>query len=379
MMKRSNSKAVVRSSIDNETIEDDMKGTISKGKKLKKKIKRQKSKNSDLELSHRRSDSEHNISSNLAGLTSSTSFSAMPERDTDNSNIQTPVSIKGKVDDDMIAEKDTANFNPISRSKNKRERVVVHVRLRPFNKSESEKGAKSSISNFDPETNLISIHKDKSEGTKAKFYFDSLFHEDVTQEQVYEVAGRRVVNSVLNGFNGTIFAYGQTGTGKTFTMLGDYLSKDPEGLKMGIIPRSLKQIFEEWSQQSTEFDYEISVSFIQIYMEMIQDLLEPSNAEIRIREDLVNGVYVSGVLWIPVKNVQQAMKVFGLGEKNRATSFTKLNAHSSRSHAVFYCKDRKTEEIDRKANGKMKRRDIWIYRKSLCRNSPSWNVTNFGH
>ena len=89
---------------------------------------------------------------------------------------------------------------------------------------------------------------------------------------------------------------------------------------------------------------EVSVSFIQIYMEMIQDLLEPQNTEIRIREDLVNGVYVSGVMWVPVKNVSQAMKVFSLGEKNRATSFTKLNAHSSRSHAVFMVKIEKRKK-----------------------------------
>lgn len=83
-------------------------------------------------------------------------------------------------------------------------------------------------------------------------------------------------------------------------------------------------------------------------MEMVQDLLEPGNSEIRIREDLVNGVYVSGVLWVPVKNVQQAMKVFSMGEKNRATSFTKLNAHSSRSHAVFMVKLEKRKKLTEK-------------------------------
>ena len=338
----------MRNSIENTLVEDEAKLNATKQKKLKKKVKRDKSMNSDLELSHRGTDSDHNASLNLAGITSSTSFSAFPEKDTDNSEIQTPVITKTKINDNMSAEKDTFNFNPTGKSKNKRERVVVHVRLRPFNRSESEKGSKSSISNFDPETNLISIHKDKSEGIKSKFYFDSLFPDDVTQEQVYEIAGKRVVNSVLKGFNGTIFAYGQTGTGKTFTMLGDYLSKDLEGLNMGIIPRSLKQIFEECNQQSSEFNYEISVSFIQIYMEMIQDLLEPANTEIRIREDLVNGVYVSGVLWVPVKNLQQSMKVFSLGEKNRATSFTKLNAHSSRSHAVFIVKLEKRKKLTEK-------------------------------
>jgi hypothetical protein len=193
---------------------------------------------------------------------------------------------------------------------------------------------------------LVSIYKDKSEGLKSKFYFDSLMDDQISQEEVYEGSGRRVVDSVIDGFNGTIFAYGQTGTGKTFTMLGDYLSKSTTE-NAGIIPRSLEQIFLASGTQ-LDFNFDISVSFIQIYMEMIQDLLEPGNSEIRIREDLVNGVYVSGALWVPVKNVGQAMKVFSLGEKNRATSFTKLNAHSSRSHAVFMVKIEKRKKLTEK-------------------------------
>lgn len=160
------------------------------------------------------------------------------------------------------------------------------------------------------------------------------------------------MDSVLNGFNGTIFAYGQTGTGKTFTMLGNYLSNDSNDVTMGIIPRAVKQIFEECAEQFDEFDFEISVSFIQIYMEMIQDLLDPDNQEIRIREDLVNGVYVSGVVWVPVKSLKQAMRIFDQGEKNRATAFTSLNAHSSRSHAVFMVKIEKRKKLTEKQMAK---------------------------
>ncbi len=84
----------------------------------------------------------------------------------------------------------------------------------------------------------------------------------------------------MKGFNGTIFAYGQTGTGKTHTMVGDYRST----VEMGVIPRALDQIFEQVKAEESvySFTYDINVSFIQIYLEMIQDLLDPENADIRI-------------------------------------------------------------------------------------------------
>ena len=82
-------------------------------------------------------------------------------------------------------------------------------------------------------------------------------------------------------------------------MVGDY--KNPE--QRGVIPRSLEQIFEKQAKDVDEYSYEISVSFIQIYLEMIQDLIDPDNLEIRISENPSSGVFVSGVLWVPVKSV----------------------------------------------------------------------------
>ncbi len=81
---------------------------------------------------------------------------------------------------------------------------------------------------------------------------------------------------------------------------------------------------------------------------MVQDLLDPQNEEIRIRESASDGVFVSGVLWVPVKSVKKAMQVFGMGEKHRSTSFTKLNAHSSRSHAVFMVRIEKSKILSEK-------------------------------
>ena len=159
--------------------------------------------------------------------------------------------------------------------------------------------------------------------------------------------GKDVVNSVLDGFNGCIMAYGQTGTGKTFTMIGD-LSNE---LDFGIIPRALRHIFHRVREDSQNV-YEISLSFIQIYMENITDLLDPQNKHIRIREDPNTGVFVSNISWVPVGDVDQSINLFITGYKNRVTATTKyyiyiyiyiynlysLNAHSSRSHAVLMLK-----------------------------------------
>ena len=120
-------------------------------------------------------------------------------------------------------------------------------------------------------------------------------------------------------------------------MVGDFENKKNKG----IIPRSFDYIFEEISKDK-EHKYNVMVSFIQIYLESMQDLLEPKNKDIRIREDTEHGVYLEGVQWIKVKSTNQCVEAFISGEKNRATAFTKMNAHSSRSHALLIAKIEKS-------------------------------------
>ena len=204
---------------------------------------------------------------------------------------------------------------------------------------------------FDVENKSIIIKKD---GDKKRYNFNHLLHQEITQEEVFNTVGQRVIDGVLNGYNGTIFAYGMTGTGKTFSMLGkyNYGKEQDSNENRGIIPRSLEKIFEH-STEDQDHDYSISVGFIQIYMEMIQDLLNPDNKLIKIREIPGKGVFVDNTTWIPVKNVTQAMKTFKFGEQSRATAFTNLNAHSSRSHAVLLVKIEK-----RKSNAKSSDRSL---------------------
>ena len=140
----------------------------------------------------------------------------------------------------------------------------------------------------------------------------------------------------MSGYNGTIFAYGQTGSGKTYTMVGEF---DNSSIK-GIIPRSFDFIFERIKQIQKEdpsSKYNINIAFIQIYLETIQDLLEPNN-QVKIREDPDKGVFLENCLWIKVRNTNDCAEAFKRGEKNRVTECTRMNAHSSRSHALLIAK-----------------------------------------
>ena len=144
----------------------------------------------------------------------------------------------------------------------------------------------------------------------------------------------------MKGYNGTIFAYGQTGSGKTYTMVGDFNNKT----KSGIIPRAINYIFDQMNKitnnqgegknQSGD-KFSVYVSFIQLYLESIQDLLEPELKDIKIREDPEKGVYLEGVHRIKCTTPSQCKELFHMGEKYRATASTKMNEHSSRSHAIL--------------------------------------------
>lgn len=138
---------------------------------------------------------------------------------------------------------------------------------------------------------------------------------------------------MLEGYNGTILTYGQTGTGKTYTMIGE----DEE--RRGIIPRALEEIFTH-IEQDINYCYDVQIGFVQIYMEMLQDLLnvEEESSYVRIRENPGQGVFLSNLSWWPVSNVIRCMELLYLGDSNRNTAFTNMNAHSSRSHAIYMVK-----------------------------------------
>ena len=171
-----------------------------------------------------------------------------------------------------------------SNKENKLERVRVSVRVRPFLQSEKEIDPTTPIESVDTKHSIINIIK---EYDKKTFTYDHVYPEKSTQAQIFEDTSKEVVKSVLKGYNGTIFSYGQTGTGKTYTMVGDFQDKENKG----IIPRAFDYIFEQ-VKQDKEHKYNILVGFIQIYIEQIQDLLDPSKKDKRIRKDQEKVVYL---------------------------------------------------------------------------------------
>ena len=169
-----------------------------------------------------------------------------------------------------------------------------------------------------------------------RFTFDEVFDFDSNQEEVYSVSAKPAVNSVLEGYNSTIFAYGQTGTGKTFTMEGFTYNQYDE--TRGIIPRTIEDIFtyiESNSNKDTKFI--IRAAYLQIYNEMISDLLKPNNQNknLNIREDKKKGLYVEHLSEWAVRAPSDIYSLLERGASCREVSNTNMNDVSSRSHAVF--------------------------------------------
>lgn len=171
-----------------------------------------------------------------------------------------------------------------------------------------------------------------------------------TQKSIYDEVVRPLVSSVLEGFNCCVFAYGQTGTGKTFTMEGArnkrFVDPTANGLNNadekeleGIIPRAFEQI---WSNidRSENMNFLVAVSYLEIYMEELRDLLKPNaNAKtLELREHEQHGVYVPNLHSVLCKNVNEMINIMAQGNKNRTVGKTNMNEHSSRSHAIFMIK-----------------------------------------
>ena len=140
------------------------------------------------------------------------------------------------------------------------------------------------------------------------------------------------MDDILNGYNGTVFAYGQTGAGKSYTMMGSDIDDDAA---KGIIPRIVEQIFASILASPGNIEYTVRVSYMEIYMERIRDLLQPQNDNLPVHEEKSRGVYVKGLLEIYVSSVQEVYEVMRRGGAARATAATNMNQESSRSHSIF--------------------------------------------
>ncbi|XP_039864352.1 kinesin heavy chain isoform X1 [Simochromis diagramma] len=219
--------------------------------------------------------------------------------------------------------------------------IKVLCRFRPLNQSEIIRGDKF-IPIFQGEDTVIL-------GGKA-YVFDRVFPTNSTQEQVYSTCAKQIVKDVLGGYNGTIFAYGQTSSGKTHTMEGNL--HDPQG--MGIIPRIAEDIFEHIFAMDENLEFHIKVSYFEIYMDKIRDLLDVTKTNLSVHEDKHRVPYVKGCTERFVTSPEEVMDVIDEGKANRHVAVTNMNEHSSRSHSIFLINIKQENvETEQKLSGKL--------------------------
>ncbi|KAH7282645.1 hypothetical protein KP509_35G041600 [Ceratopteris richardii] len=214
-------------------------------------------------------------------------------------------------------------------------RVRVAVRLRPRNAEELVADADfGDYVELMPELKRLKLRKNNWDS--ETFQFDEVLTETASQKRVYEVVAKPVVESVLEGYNGTVMAYGQTGTGKTFTL--GRLGKE-DTADRGIMVRAMEDILADVSSEQDA----VTVSYLQLYMETVQDLLAPEKDNISIGEDPKTGdVSLPGVTLYEVRDQKSFVELLQIGEANRFAANTKLNTESSRSHAILLVNVKKT-------------------------------------
>ena len=161
---------------------------------------------------------------------------------------------------------------------------------------------------------------------EQQFFFDYVFDKNTTQQTIYEYTTKNLLSGILDGFNATVFAYGATGAGKTYTMLGTSKEK-------GIMPRSISELFKLLTSYKNK-EFKMIVAYIEIYNENIRDLLGDGNV-IDITEDPGKGVILVGAKEIEVNNTENFYDLLSIGNNKRTTGSTNNNEYSSRSHAVL--------------------------------------------
>ncbi|KAA3468090.1 kinesin-related protein 11 [Gossypium australe] len=206
--------------------------------------------------------------------------------------------------------------------------ISVTIRFRPLNEREFHRG--DEIAWYADEDNIV-----RNEYNPATAYaFDKVFGPQATSQEVYEVAAKPVVKAAMEGVNGTVFAYGVTSSGKTHTMHGDQNAP-------GIIPLAIKDVFSIIQDTSGQDSYStpgreflLRVSYLEIYNEVINDLLDPTGQNLRVRED-AQGTYIEGVKEEVVLSPGHALSFIAAGEEHRHVGSNNFNLFSSRSHTIF--------------------------------------------
>ena len=200
------------------------------------------------------------------------------------------------------------------------ETIKVIVRIRPLSQQEFEKGA-SSYWKIPNAKEIIDITGKKT------YSFDQVFAANQTSECLFEEFGEKIVWSVMEGYNGCIFCYGQTGSGKTYTMHGSK-PKSP-----GIVPLSIETIFA-YIHETVNKEFTVTCSYLEIYNECINDLLDPNKTNLTLRDNKKEGLKIIDLSEKECTSMNQIYSLLSLGDSNRQVASTNCNLKSSRSHSM---------------------------------------------
>nr|XP_019536799.2 kinesin-like protein KIF18A isoform X1 [Aedes albopictus] len=221
--------------------------------------------------------------------------------------------------------------------------IRVAVRVRPLNRRELEQNQRNIIKvldhttlMFDPDEDedefffhgMKQTHRDITKRVKKKLTmeYDDVFDAEANNEAIFETCTKPLVQSVMDGYNCSVFVYGATGAGKTFTMLGSEECR-------GITFLTMKELFRQIDSLSNARKFDIGISYLEVYNELVMNLLTKSGP-LKLREDS-SGVVVSGLILKQIHNAEELLDLLALGNQNRTQHPTDANAESSRSHAIF--------------------------------------------
>ena len=228
-----------------------------------------------------------------------------------------------------------------SLQKTNKDFIKVFVRFRPLNELENDLlsdncGWETPKYISDTQIGIYSTKEIKDTNAQIPsnliFKYDKIFTSESQQNQIYENVGKRIVGDVMEGYNGTIFAYGQSGSGKTYTMYGPDIYDD---IYKGIIPRIVEDIFNYVEKADDNVDFQFKLSVLEIYKEVMYDLLTQQSGDIKIQENPETGIVIEGLSEIYLSSIEEFFEYVDLSQSNRKVAETKLNHNSSRSHCIL--------------------------------------------
>ena len=233
---------------------------------------------------------------------------------------------------------ETIKYVPEKPDKERNKNIRVYVRFRPFNIVETEllnSGVGFETPEYE-ENEIVKIKNFKSDNNNNNnnypmFKFDKVFKSETPQNDIYEIVGKEIVKDVMDGYNGTIFAYGQSGSGKTYTMYGKDIDDDEH---KGLIPRIVEEIFNYVDNSDQNISYQFKLSVLQIYKEVIYDLLT-GEKNLQIKESPTRGIYVDNLSEVYLSSLEDFLNYADEAESNRKVGETRLNQTSSRSHSIM--------------------------------------------